>query len=402
MARQGGVAMSSPAEIGAEWRRAVALDRLRRDGKAVAKIEGKQIALFAAGERILACNNRCPHEGYPLAEGTLAEAPAEGACTLTCNWHNWKFDLATGDNLHGGDNLRVYPTRVVEGEIWVDVADPPAAERQAQAYEHLRAGFEDDDYDRMARELARLAKAGGDPAQAVAAAIEWSHDRMQYGMTHAYAAASGWLRLYDQSRDPELRLACIVEAVGYISFDVAREPSYPFAPPGPMWDAAGFLAAVEAQDEPLAIGHLRRALAEGNGFAELEPVLTEAALAHYAGFGHSLIYIPHAGDLIARLGRRVEAPLILALARALIYARREDLIPEFRAYADTLAQWPRSLPSARRRPGDRKSAWRLGRSDHGGGGGGRVSRAAALDIPAAARRRFAQSAAVRHRLAGED
>src|SRR5258708_38005625 len=114
MARQGSVAVTSPAEIGAEWRRAVALDRLRRDGNAVAKIEGKQIALFAAGERILACNNRCPHEGYPLAEGTLAEAPAEGACTLTCNWHNWKFDLATGDNLYGGDNLRVYPTRIVE------------------------------------------------------------------------------------------------------------------------------------------------------------------------------------------------------------------------------------------------------------------------------------------------
>ena len=49
-----------------------------------------------------ACNNRCPHEGYPLVEGAL---DAE-SCILTCHWHNWKFDLRTGANHYGGDNLR--------------------------------------------------------------------------------------------------------------------------------------------------------------------------------------------------------------------------------------------------------------------------------------------------------
>ncbi|MBV8652534.1 MAG: Rieske (2Fe-2S) protein, partial [Alphaproteobacteria bacterium] len=109
------------------WRKAVSLDRLRRDGKALAKIDGKQIALFDTAEGVFACNNRCPHEGYPLREGTL-----DGACVLTCNWHNWKFDLRDGANLYGGDRLRVYPTRLENGEVWVDVTDLPAEERQAE------------------------------------------------------------------------------------------------------------------------------------------------------------------------------------------------------------------------------------------------------------------------------
>src|ERR1700752_3437756 len=149
------------------WTSAISLDRLRRDGKAVAKLGGKQIALFAVGRDVFACNNRCPHEGYPLREGTL-----DDGCVLTCNWHGWKFDLRSGDNLLRGDRLRTYPTKIVEGAVWVDVADPPPEQRQFQAMANLRTAFEDHEYDRIAREVARLRKANADPVAAVAAAIE--------------------------------------------------------------------------------------------------------------------------------------------------------------------------------------------------------------------------------------
>ena len=86
------------------WVSAMPLERLRRDGKSVVKLARRQIALFAAGDAVFACNNRCPHEGYPLREGTV-----NGDCVLTCNWHGWKFDLKTGDNLFQGDRLRLYP-----------------------------------------------------------------------------------------------------------------------------------------------------------------------------------------------------------------------------------------------------------------------------------------------------
>ena len=74
-------------------------------------------------------------------------------------------------------------------------------------------------------------------------------------------------------------------------------------------------------------------------YAELRPALAAAALAHYADFGHSAIYVLKAGQLIERLGDAVTAPVLQALIRQLIYARREDRLPEFRGYAGALAAW---------------------------------------------------------------
>ena len=319
------------------WEKATTLDRLKRDGRTVAKIGSRQIAVFETGSGILACNNRCPHEGYPLKEGSL-----DGACVLTCNWHNWKFDLKTGANLTGGDGLRTYPTRIEDGAVWIEIVEAPAAERQAKALAGLREAFDDESYDRIARELARYAKAGGDPVTAVAHAIEWSHDKLKYGTTHAYPAAAGWLRLHDESNDPELRLICLLEAVGYMAWDAANEETYAFPEGMAAWDETAFLAAMEAEDEPGAIARIRGALSSGLGFADLEHALSTAALRHYADFGHSLIYVVHTGRLIRRLGRSVELPLLLALVRSLVASSREDLIPEFRAYAPALAAFPAS------------------------------------------------------------
>ena len=74
-------------------------------------------------------------------------------------------------------------------------------------------------------------------------------------------------------------------------------------------------------------------------YADLRPTLSEAALAHYADFGHSAIYTLKAGQLIDRLDGAAAEPILVALIRQLIYARREDRLPEFRAYSPALARW---------------------------------------------------------------
>jgi len=315
------------------WERAAALGDLERKGHLVVRVGRKQIALFATPDGVRACNNRCPHEGYPLSEGTL-----DGGCVLTCNWHNWKFALADGRNLLGGDRLRVYPVELRNGEVWVEVGDPPAEERRRAIRASLHDAFEDNEYDRMAREIARYAAAEGDPAELVAAAIGWSYDRLEFGWTHAYAGAADWLAIHDEAgRTAEQRLVCLLEILGYIADSVLREPSYPYTEATTAYDGTAFLQAIERQDESAAISLLNGALASGRGFADLERALTAASLAHYNDFGHSLIYTRACGRLIARLGREVEAPLLKALVRSIVYATREDLIPEFRRYAGALA-----------------------------------------------------------------
>lgn len=325
----------SPTSGTARWTRAVEVDRLLPGRPIAVKLQGKHIALFLHEGGILACNNRCPHEGYPLVEGTL-----DTNCVLTCNWHNWKFDLKTGATLYGGDTLRIYPAKVEAGAVWLDTREPPAAERIEDALRQLARAMDEYDTPRIARELARLGKAGAPPALALKHAIRATHARLRDGMTHAYAAAEVWLRLASTLPDAAERLACTTEALAHIAYDTLREREYPFYAGTAAWDAGRFAAAVEAQDEDSAGGLLNGALAEGLHFADLEFPLAEAALAHYNDFGHSLIYLMHVRRLVGELGADVERPLLLAWLRSLVYATREDLLPDFAGYAEALAAWP--------------------------------------------------------------
>ena len=268
------------------------------------------------------------------------EGALDADCVLTCHWHNWKFDLKTGATIYGGDNLRVYPVKVEDGAVWLDTRDPPAAERIERALQHLDQAMAEYDIARIARELARLGAAGAGPELALARAIQGTHARLRDGMTHAYAAADAWLALRDTLADETERLACATEALGYIAYDTLREPAYPFTAERAPWNAEAFAAAVESQDEDGAAALLNGALAQGLHFADLEPALAAAALAHYNDFGHTLIYLMHVRRLIERLGTEVEKPLLLAWLRSLILATREDLLPDFRHYADALAAWP--------------------------------------------------------------
>ena len=308
------------------------LAELREKGSKVIKVGRKQILLWHSEKGIFACNNRCPHEGYPLKEGTMSDG-----CILTCNWHNWKFDLENGDTLVGGDKLRRYPVQLRGDEIWLDVSDPPGAERAAAALDNLKDSFRRLEFDRMAREIARLSAADADPLDAVRAAFTWTHDRLEYGATHAQAAAPDWLALRQEFAGDEAdQLVPLVEIVGHLAYDSLREQAYPFPQEVSPYNEDAFVQAIEGEDETATIALLRGALKAGLGFGELEPALARAALAHYEDFGHAAIYVHKTGQLIDHIGAQSAKPLLLALVRSLCYAFREDLIPEFRSYAHNL------------------------------------------------------------------
>jgi nitrite reductase/ring-hydroxylating ferredoxin subunit len=317
------------------WHEAVQLADLEREGRLVARVGGRQIALFATPQGVFACNNRCPHEGYPLSEGLL-----DGACVLTCQWHNWKFDLRTGENRLGGDRLRVYPVSIRDGRVWVDLSEAPFELRRAETLSHLREAFDDEDHQRLARELARLHQLGADPIDVVVDAIVWSHDRLEFGWTHAYAGAADWLRLHDEhSGDAETQLICLLESVAHMAHDALREPVFAYTLEAIPYDETHFVQAVEEEEEASAVAMIRGALRAGCAFGDVERGLTRAALAHYNDFGHSLIYLTKAAQLIRRLGPRVVEALLVSLVRSLVYATREDQIPEFRGYRAALQRW---------------------------------------------------------------
>jgi nitrite reductase/ring-hydroxylating ferredoxin subunit len=316
------------------WIKAVSLNELQRR-PVVIKHAPKQIAVFSLHGSVYAIDNRCPHEGYPLAAGQLSNE-----CVLTCNWHNWKFRLDTGECLIGGDDVRSYPTKIEGGHAWINIADPPAEESRGRILEGLKAAFDDRDFGRVCREIARLHYYGLDPVESVTAALGWAHDRFEFGTTHAIAGAADWLYLASRYRDDfETRLICLSEAVDHLADDSLRHPKYPYAEAGNKSFARGaFLAAVEDEVVPQVEGMVSRAVVDGLHWPDLEEAFTAAAFAHYNDFGHSVIYVSKTAELIDALGGGVERVLVLPLARHLCYTTREDLLPEFKDYAPTLSR----------------------------------------------------------------
>lgn len=151
--------------------RIASLSKLKNNGRMLTKHAGKRVALFHGPKGIYACNNRCPHEGYPLSQGTVTD---------------------------GNDVLR----------------DP----------------MDKEEHDRMVRLVARIELTGGDPLGAAREAVQIGHDRMEFGMTYAFAAASDWLRLGEErARYEAERLVARLELVAHIGFDTMREPPFPFA-----------------------------------------------------------------------------------------------------------------------------------------------------------------------------
>ena len=331
--------MKSVSKHASDWTKVACVADIPHNERKVSRTKGKQIAIFNSGKEFFACNNRCPHQGYPLSEGFLSE---DGI--LTCKWHNWKFNLRDESVLKGSDCVRTYPLEVRGNEIWIDLQDPPFQEQYSKLIANLKRAVSDSSYDHIARELSRLQLLGVDLSEVVAYAIEWSYEYLEYGWTHAYAGAADWLTLYDEfDGDQESQLICILEAVGHIAHDVLRRPKFPFTHEfNNSFSSNYLLQSIENERESDSIEALNSAINDGLTFEDLESTLTDAALAHYNDFGHSLIYLTKAKQLIQRFGSRVELPLLRSLVRSFVYSTREDQIPQFRHYGEVLNQWPKN------------------------------------------------------------
>ena len=60
-----------------------------------------------------ALNNKCPHQGGPLGEGSIEKG------LLRCPWHGWDFDPLTGNTPGYDDGVESYPVETRADGIYV-------------------------------------------------------------------------------------------------------------------------------------------------------------------------------------------------------------------------------------------------------------------------------------------
>src|SRR6476659_7286004 len=99
----------------AQRKRAASLEELESKGRMVVGVEGNTVCLLLEGGEVHAVDNRCPHMGFPLHRGTVADG------ILTCHWHHARFDLESGGTFDPwADDVQTYATVIEDGIVYVD------------------------------------------------------------------------------------------------------------------------------------------------------------------------------------------------------------------------------------------------------------------------------------------
>jgi nitrite reductase (NADH) small subunit len=110
------------------WIKVTVVDNIPpREGRAVL-VGDQELALFNLGDRFLATDPHCPHEGGPLCDGIVTGS------SVVCPLHAWKVDLESGEvtrPTHGkGHCVGTYATKVDDGVVSVLL---PASRAKAEA-----------------------------------------------------------------------------------------------------------------------------------------------------------------------------------------------------------------------------------------------------------------------------
>src|SRR2546427_12019681 len=75
-------------------------------------VDGRSVALARCGARLGALENRCPHQGGPLGEGTIEKG------MLRCPWHGYDYCPLDGSS-EFGDAVPSFPIEIRDDGVYV-------------------------------------------------------------------------------------------------------------------------------------------------------------------------------------------------------------------------------------------------------------------------------------------
>ena len=97
--------------------RAGSLADLQTDGRLLTKVGTLPVVVFWDDGTAFAIEDRCPHLGFPLHQGTVE------AGLVTCHWHHARFDLVSGCTLDlWADDARGFDVDVRGDDVFVRAA----------------------------------------------------------------------------------------------------------------------------------------------------------------------------------------------------------------------------------------------------------------------------------------
>jgi nitrite reductase/ring-hydroxylating ferredoxin subunit len=306
---------------------------LREEGRTVASADGTPVVVFHHEGEFRAVNNRCPHMGFPLSEGSVDEG------VLTCEWHHARFELSCGDTFDPwADDVESYPIEVVDGTVYVD-PDPQRDEPPAVHWaERLEDGLEQNLRLVLAKSAIGLLRADVDPVEPFETATVFGTKYREGGWSSGLTILTALMnRLPDL--DEADRERALYQGLAQVASDCADQP--------PKFDQEAFEATdvsfsrlqawfrenVEVRDADGAERVLRTAVAADCTPEQLTEMLTAAATDHrYLDTGHRFDHLNKATEALDHVGwdHPESVDVLASLVRGLATAERSEELSSWR------------------------------------------------------------------------
>jgi nitrite reductase/ring-hydroxylating ferredoxin subunit len=137
------------------------LAELSEKGVMVLRGSDRPIAVFAHDGTVSAVDNRCPHMGFPLNQGTVKDG------ILICHWHEARFEMSSGCTFDlFADDVPAYDVEIRDGDVYVS-PQPREANPIERRRQRLAEGMEQNIGLIQAKAILGLLRAGVDYKQIV-------------------------------------------------------------------------------------------------------------------------------------------------------------------------------------------------------------------------------------------
>ncbi len=303
--------------------RAASLADLRAAERLVVQLDGHTLCLLAAGDDVYAVDNRCPHMGFPLHRGLVADG------ILTCHWHHARFDLCSGGTFdQWADNLRCFPVEIDGDDVYVDLTPP--SDPIAHQRKRLRDGLERNLPLVLAK--AAIALVGAEPSgvDVFRAGLDFGVLRRGGGWFRGLTTLTCFSNLAPRLERDE-RAAALYHGLAEVAADSAMQPPrVPLDPlPGARVDTQclnrWFRRFIDVRDAEGAERALVSAVRVGASPRELADMLFAAATDHrYLDGGHTLDFVNKALEALDIAGWERAEAVLASLPTQLAAAERME------------------------------------------------------------------------------
>lgn len=324
----------SPTSAGAI--RAGSLIDLQRDGRVLTKVGTIPVVVVWHEGRAYAIEDRCPHLGFPLHQGTIESG------LLTCHWHHARFDLESGCTLDPwADDARGFRAVVDGDDVIVSARDD--GDRIDRLTRRLREGLEQGITLVTAKAVLGLLEAGAAPADIVRVGLDFGttyrNEGWGSGLTVLVAMANVLPALA-----PEDRGLALVHALAFVARDTGgHSPRFPVEPLAT--DALDMVRLtdwyrrfIETRSSDSAERVLATALRGDARLGDVSSMMFAAVTDHvFIDEGHTVDFTNKAFEAVDLVGVDAAATVLPTMVRQTAAADRSEEQSEWRHPADLAA-----------------------------------------------------------------